>query len=76
MAMPLATAATMVLGTVVPGAAGKVFDHSSVGQDGGLARAARSVGAVSLKVPVVVLVDDTDVLGRDLAVMLADNLVT
>ena len=66
----------MVLGTVVAGAAEKAWDDSPAGQDGALARAARSVAAVSVKVPVVVLVDDIDLLGRDLAQVLADNLVT
>jgi tetratricopeptide (TPR) repeat protein len=75
-ATPLATAAAMVLGTVVVGAAGKVFDDSPAGQDGALARAARSVAALSARVPVVVLIDDIDALGRDLAVMLADNLTS
>ena len=75
-ATPLATAAAMVLGTVVAGAAGKAWDDSPAGQDGVLARAAQSVASVSVKVPVVVLVDDIDALGRKLAVSLAENLVT
>ncbi len=75
-ATPLASAAAMVLGTVVVGAAAKAWDDSPVGESGALARAARSVAALLVKVPVVVLVDDVDLLGRDLAVALAENLVT
>ena len=74
-ATPLAAAAAMVLGTVVVGAAGKVIDDSPAGPDGVVARAARSVAGVSAKVPVVVLADDIDILGRELALVLAENLL-
>jgi hypothetical protein len=75
-ATPLAAAAVMVAGTVVAGAVGQIADESPIGQDGVLVRAARSVAATSVRVPVVVLADDIDVLGRDMAVLLADNLIS
>src|ERR1039457_5196399 len=42
------------------GAAGKAWDDSPAGQDGALARTARSVAAVSVSVPVVVIIDEAD----------------
>lgn len=76
MFVPLPAAAAMVLSTVAVGAAGKIADNSPEGRDGALARAARSVAAASVKFPVVVLIDDLDVLGPDLALVLAENLIT
>jgi hypothetical protein len=56
------------------GAAQKAWDASPAGQDGALARTARAIAAVSVHVPVVVIVDDADCLDVGLAVTLAENL--
>jgi hypothetical protein len=55
------TAGVSFLGAVLAaGALGKAWDDSSAGQDGVLARAARA--AVSVSVPVAVIIDDADCL--------------
>ena len=56
------------------GAVQKAWDASPAGQDGALACAARAVAAVSVHVPVVVIVDDADCLDQGLAVTLVENL--
>jgi hypothetical protein len=63
----------LVAGLAV-GAAGKAWDDSPAGQDGALARAAREVAAVSVALPVVVILDDADSVDHGLAVTLAENL--
>jgi hypothetical protein len=54
--------------------AGRTWDVSPAGQDGALARTARAVAAVSVEVPVVVIIDDADCLDEGLAVTLVDDL--
>jgi hypothetical protein len=63
----------LVAGVALAGA-GKIWDDSPAGQDGALARAARAVAATSLRVPVVVIVDDADLVDRGLALTLIENL--
>jgi hypothetical protein len=53
---------------------GQGVDDSPAGQSGAVARAARAVAETSEAVPVVVLIDDADLLDRDLAVTLLENL--
>ena len=65
---------SFLLAGLAVGAAGKAWDDSPAGQDGALARAARAVAAVSVSVPVVVIVDDADCLDVGLAVALVENL--
>jgi Tetratricopeptide repeat len=67
-----------LLAGVAVGAAGTVWDDSPAGQDGALARAARSLAAMSASapVPVVVIIDHADDLDEDLAVTLVDALVS
>ena len=65
---------SFLLAGLAVGAAGKAWDGSLAGQDGALARAARAVAAVSVSVPVVVIVDDADCLDVSLAVALVENL--
>ena len=55
-------------------AAGKAWDDSPAGQDGALARTARAVAAMSVQVPVVVIIDDADWVDQGLAVTLIENL--
>jgi hypothetical protein len=64
----------LVAGVVIAGA-GKSWDDSPAGQDGAVARAARAVAATSLRVPVVVIIDDADLLDHRLALTLVENLV-
>jgi tetratricopeptide (TPR) repeat protein len=49
------------------GAAARVRDDSPAGEAGAVARAARAVAALSVKVPVVVVIDDADLLDPGLA---------
>jgi hypothetical protein len=65
---------SFLLAGLAVGVAGKAWDDSPAGQDGALARAARAVAAVSVSVPMVVIVDDADCLDVDLAVALVENL--
>ncbi len=65
----------LLLAGVGVGAAGRVWDNSPAGQEGVVARMARSVAAVSVSVPVVVIIDDADRLEPDLAVTLVENLI-
>ena len=72
---PLATQVGLLLAGVSMGAAGKVWDDSLAGQEGMVAKLARAVAAVSVSVPVVVIIDDADSLEPDLAVILVENLI-
>ena len=72
---PLATLVGLLLAGVGVGAAGKVWDDSLAGQEGMVAKLARAVAAVSVSVPVVVIIDDADRLEPDLAVVLVENLI-
>jgi tetratricopeptide (TPR) repeat protein len=71
-----AGALAFLLAGVAVGAAGKMWDDSPAGQDGALARAARSVAAVSESLPVVVIIDHAGDLDEDLALALVDALVS
>ena len=57
-------------------AAGNAWDDSPAGQQGGVARAARAVAALSTDVPVTVLIDDADHLDPGLAATMIDNLAS
>jgi len=70
----LAAGVGFLLAGMAVGAVGKVWDDSPAGQDGALAKAARAVAAVSVSVPVLVLVDDADCLDTDLATTLLESL--
>ena len=72
---PLAALVGLLLAGVGVGAAGKVWDDSLAGQEGMVARLARAVAAVSVSVPVVVIIDDADQLEPDLAIVLVENLI-
>ena len=72
---PLAALVGLLLAGVGVGAAGKVWDDSLAGQEGMVAKLARAVAAVSVSVPVVVIIDDADRLEPDLAVILVENLI-
>jgi tetratricopeptide (TPR) repeat protein len=72
---PLAALVGLLLAGVGVGAAGRVWDDSLAGQEGMVAKLARSVAAVSVSVPVVVTIDDADRLEPDLAVILVENLI-
>jgi hypothetical protein len=72
---PLATLVGLLLAGVGVGAAGKVWDDSLAGQEGMVAKLARAVAAVSVSVPVVVIIDDADQLELNVAVVLVENLI-
>ena len=72
---PLAALVGLLVASVGVGAAGKVWDASLAGQEGMVAKLARAVAAVSVSVPVVVIIDDADRLEPDLAVILVENLI-
>jgi hypothetical protein len=74
-ASPLATLVGLLLAGVGVGAVGKVWDDSLAGQEGMVAKLGRAVAAVSVSVPVVVIIDDADRLESDLAVVLVENLI-
>ena len=71
----LAAAVSVLLATAAVGTAGRVWDDSPAGHEGAVARAARSVAAVSVSVPVAVIIDDIDQLEPELAVTLVENLI-
>ena len=70
----LAMAASLLLASMAVTAAGNAWDANPAGQQGALARAARSVAAVSAAVPVLVIIDDADRLDQDLALTMIGNL--
>jgi tetratricopeptide (TPR) repeat protein len=70
----LAAAASVLVASLAVTAAGNAWDGSPAGKEGAVARAARAVAAVSVSVPVVVIIDDADCLEPDLAVTLIRNL--
>ena len=74
-ASPLASLVGLLLAGIGVGAVGKVWDDSPAGQEGMVAKLARAVAAVSVSVPVVVVIDDADRLVSDLAVVLVENLI-
>jgi hypothetical protein len=63
----------LLLASIGVGAARRLWDETLAGREGALARAARSVAAVSATVPVVI--DDADQLDAQLAVTLIENLI-
>ena len=72
---PLAALVGLLLAGVGVGAAGKVWDDGLAGQEGMVAKLARAIAAVSVSVPIVVIIDDADHLEPDLAVVLVENLI-
>jgi len=72
---PLAALVALLLAGVGVGAADKVWDDNLAGREGIVAKQARAVAAVSVSVPVVVIIDDADRLEPDLAVILVENLI-
>jgi tetratricopeptide (TPR) repeat protein len=70
----LAAAVGFLVAGVAVAAAGKAWDDSPAGQDGALARVARTVAKTSVQVPAVVIVDDADWVDEGLAVTLIENL--
>jgi tetratricopeptide (TPR) repeat protein len=71
----LAAVAGFLLAGVAVGAASTAWDTSTTGQEGMLARIARSVAAVSVTAPVMVILDDADRLNPDLVATLMENLI-
>ena len=67
---------SLLLAPVAATAAQNVWDASPAGQQGVLARAARTVAAVSVEVPVAVLLDDADRFDVGLATVMIDNLAS
>lgn len=65
----------LVAGLAV-GAMGRAWDDSPAGMDGALGRAARAVAALSVHVPVAVILDDADAMNPKLVVTMAENLAT
>jgi len=61
----MAAAASLLVASLAVTAAGNAWDGSPAGQEGAVARAARAVSAVSVSVPVVVIIDDADCLEPD-----------
>ena len=53
----------------------RVWDDSPAGQEGVLARTGRIAAALSVSLPVVVLIDNADCLERDIALTLIENLI-
>ena len=70
---PAAAIGFLLAGVTMAGA-GKAWDDTPAGQDGAVARAARAAAATSLRVPVVVIIDDADLLDPKLALTLIRNL--
>jgi hypothetical protein len=70
----LAAAVPLLLTSLAVTAAGNAWDASPSGQQGTVARAARAVAAVSVAAPVLVTVDDAELLDLGLAVTMIENL--
>jgi hypothetical protein len=70
----MAVAASVLVASLAVTAAGNAWDGSPAGEAGAVARAARAVAAVSVSVPVVVIIDDADLLEPGMAVTLIRNL--
>ena len=73
--VPLAGLVLLLVASIGAGAADKRWDDSAAGQEGTVAKTARAVAAMSVSVPVVVIIDDADRLEPDLAVVLIENLI-
>ena len=74
-ASSLAAALSFLQTGLAVAAAGAAGDDSPQGENGPLARAARTTAAVSEAAPVVVMIDDADALEPGLAVTLIENLI-
>ena len=72
----LAAALPLLLTSLTVTAAGNTWDTSPAGQQGVVARAARVVAAVSVSAPVLVTVDDAELLDLGLAVTMVENLAS
>ena len=70
----LAMAVPLLLASLAVTATGNAWDGSPAGQQGAVARAARNLAAVSVSVPVVVIIDDADYLDPGLAITMTENL--
>jgi tetratricopeptide (TPR) repeat protein len=70
----LADAVPVLLTSLAMTAAGNAWDASPLGQQGAVVRAARAVAAVSVAAPVLVTVDDAELLDLGLAVTMIENL--
>jgi hypothetical protein len=70
----LAVALPLLLASLAVTAAGNAWDASPAGQQGAVARAARAVAAMSVAAPVLVTVDDAELLDTGLAVTMFENL--
>jgi hypothetical protein len=70
----LAVAVPLLLTSLAATAAGNAWNASPSGQQGAVARAARAVAAVSVAAPVLVTVDDAELLDLGLAVTMIENL--
>jgi hypothetical protein len=70
----LAAPLSLLLTSLATTAAGNAWDASPAGQQGSLARAARAVAAVSVAVPVAVIIDDAETLDPGLAAVMIENL--
>jgi hypothetical protein len=66
---------SLLLASLAAAAAGGVAGEDPAGQDGGAARAARVVAAVSVSMPTLVIIDDADELAPGLAVTVIENLI-
>jgi hypothetical protein len=66
----------LLLTSLAVTAAGNAWDASPSGQQGAVARAARAVAAVSVPAPVLVTVDDAELLDLGLAVAMIENLAS
>ena len=70
----MAAAGGILIASLGVTAAGNAWDSSPSGEEGAVARAARAVSAVSVSVPVAVIIDDADRLDSGLARALITNL--
>ena len=75
-ASALPVAAGLLVGSLAVTAAGNAWDASPAGEQGGLARAARALAAVSVAAPVAVIIDQADRLDLDLATVMIENLAS
>jgi hypothetical protein len=76
LASGLAAAVPLLLTSLAVTATGNAWDASPSGQQGTVARAARAVAAVSVSAPVLVTIDDAELLDLGLAVTMIENLAS
>ena len=65
----------MLVASLAVGAADRVWDDSSAGEEGAIGRLGRAVSHVSASIPVVVIIDDADQLDAALALTLISCLI-